>query len=160
MTDYDTRPAKRTLLPTGIDSFAQLIRHCNPSGNGYLFVDKTTFIKAFLEATDKITLITRPRRFGKTLMLSMLEHFLAQEVNGRATKGLFDGLAVSHRPEVMKHQGQYPVIFLTLKDVRGVCFEDVADLFKNTIQDLYHTHAYLLDSDKITSVQKQLFEKF
>ena len=78
------------MMPNGIDNFHKLITHRNKEGQAYLFVDKSLFISEWLNAGDDITLITRPRRFGKTLTLSMLQHFLASEVNGKSTKGLFD----------------------------------------------------------------------
>ena len=94
-----TRKPYTPMLPSGIDNFHDLITHRNKQGDGYLFVDKSLFIREWLNAGDKITLITRPRRFGKTLTLSMLQHFLAPEVNGQSTKGLFDGLQISKYPE-------------------------------------------------------------
>ena len=112
------------MMPNGIDNFHKLITHRNEEKSSYLFVDKSLFIREWLNAGDDITLITRPRRFGKTLTLSMLQHFLAKEVNGRSTKGLFDGLNISQYPETMKKQGQYPVILLTLKEVKGKSFEE------------------------------------
>ena len=113
------------MLPSGVSNFHKLITHRNENGDGYLFVDKSLFIRDFLNAGDEITLITRPRRFGKTLMLSMLQHFLAAEVSGKGTKGLFDGLNISQYPETMKKQGQYPVIFLTLKEAKGDSFKEI-----------------------------------
>ena len=123
-------PQYSPMLPSGIDNFHDLITHRNDQGDGYLFVDKSLFIKDFLNAGDKITLITRPRRFGKTLTLSMLQHFLAAEVSGKVTKGLFDGLHVSQYPDTMKKQGQYPVIFLTLKEAKGKTDEKILGVIK------------------------------
>ena len=72
----------------------------------------------------KVAVITRPRRFGKTLNLSMLHYFLAPEVNGQSTQGLFEGLKIAALgDEYMRHQGQYPVIFITFKDVKDHDFE-------------------------------------
>ena len=73
-------------MPIGIDDFAEVINQ------QFCLIDKTLFIKEFLSTGDKVTLIPRPRRFGKSLTLSMLQHFLAAEVNRKPTKGLFDGL--------------------------------------------------------------------
>ena len=106
-----TSKRQNAVMPNGIDNFYDLVTTRNNRGNPFLFVDKTMFIDKFLEIKDKVTLITRPRRFGKTLTLSMLQHFLAKEVNGKSTKGLFDGLQVSQYPSTMKKQGSAPVIF-------------------------------------------------
>ena len=130
-------PQYPPMLPSGIDNFHDLITHRNEQGDGYLFVDKSLFIRDFLNAGDEITLITRPRRFGKTLTLSMLEHFLAPEVNGQSTKGLFEGLQISKYPKIMKDQGQYPVIFLTLKRVKGTTFEIAFKQLKEVMYKVY-----------------------
>ncbi len=137
---------EKVLLPGGIDNFHKLITHRDPAGNKVIFVDKTCFIKDFLESSDDITLITRPRRFGKTLTLSMLQHFLAAEVNGKETKGLFDGLNISKHPETMRYQGQHPVIFLTFKEAKGQHFEQFFSRVKEVIRNLYRTHRHLLNN--------------
>ncbi len=148
------------MFPIGIDNFASLIQDSNTEQQHYLFVDKTLMIKEFVDAGDKIALITRPRRFGKTLSLSMMQHFFAKEVDGVATKGLFEGLAISKHPEVMALQGQFPVIFLTLKEVRGKNFEEAYALLQNVIKKLYNTHYYLLDAKQIKEHQKVDFKKY
>ncbi len=148
------------MFPIGIDNFASLIQDSNTKKQHYLFVDKTLMIKEFIDAGDKIALITRPRRFGKTLSLSMMQHFFAKEVDGVATKGLFEGLAISKHPEVMALQGQFPVIFLTLKEVRGKNFEETYGSFKEIIRDLYLQHLYLLDSKKVSKYKKDTIDLF
>ena len=154
----NTTPRNKPMLPNGIDNFYDLITHRNEEGNSYLFVDKSLFIREWLNAGDKITLITRPRRFGKTLTLSMLQHFLAAEVSGKSTKGLFDGLHISQYPETMKKQGQYPVIFLTLKDVKGRRFEEIFDRMKNIIKETFQCHRYLFDTN-LTAEDRIKFKK-
>ena len=134
------------MLPSGVDNFHKLVTYRNSEGHPYLFVDKTLFIKAFIDAGDGISLITRPRRFGKTLALSMLQHFLAKEVSGKPTKGLFDGLKISEHPEIMAYQGQSPVIFLTLKGVRGETFDEMFARMQGVMQELFQSHRYLLDT--------------
>ena len=151
---------KKAMLPSGIDNFYNLVTHRNPEGNPYLFVDKSLFIKEFISAGDSISLITRPRRFGKTLTLSMLQHFLAPEVNEKSTKGLFDGLKISKHPEIMAYQGQYPVIFLTLKEIRGRNFEEAFARFKPQIRCLFEVHNYLLKSQKVTNTQKNYTKNY
>ncbi len=148
------------MFPIGIDNFASLIQDTNTKKQHYLFVDKTLMIKEFVDAGDKIALITRPRRFGKTLSLSMMQHFFAEEVDGIPTKGLFEGLAISKHPEVMVLQGQFPVIFLTLKEVRGKNFEEAYALLQNVIKKLYNTHYYLLEAKQIKEHQKVDFKKY
>ena len=151
---------KKAMLPVGISDFGKLIRHKNSEGNSYLFIDKSLFIKDFIDAGDEISLITRPRRFGKTINLSMLQHFFSKQVNGISTKGLFDGLEISNHSEVMSYQGKYPVIFLTLKEIRGKNFEEAFPIIKNVIRNLFESHRYLLKSEKIEENQKSLITKF
>ena len=107
----------------GVDNFGQLVTHRNAEDTPYLFVDKTLFIQQLINTGDIITVITRPRRFGKSLNLSMLEHFFAARVLGKPTASLFEHLLISHHPEVMRYQGQHPVLFLTLKNVRGESYQ-------------------------------------
>lgn len=94
-------------VSTGIDNFKKLI------DKNYYYVDKTMFIEDVL--SDDVMLYTRPRRFGKTLNMSMLYYFFSNKEKGNAY--LFDGLKVSKNKEILKCQNQYPVIFLTLKDL-------------------------------------------
>ena len=150
---------EEALLPTGIDNFRELVTPHGGTGKNYLFVDKTLFIKAFFDSGDKITLITRPRRFGKTLTLSMLQHFLAAEVSGESTKGLFESLKISKHPEIMAYQGQYPVIFLTLKQVRGRNFASCFEQIREEIRGVFKQHRYLLDSN-ITEEDRIVFNQF
>ncbi len=147
------------MFPIGVSDFARLIRHKNTDKQAYLFIDKTLMIKEFIDAGDEIALITRPRRFGKTLSLSMMQHFFAKEVDGIPTKGLFEGLAISKHPEVMALQGQFPVIFLTLKEVRGKNFEEAYARLKGMIATLFDQHQYLLASDKMEENNKEIFRK-
>lgn len=101
-------------LPIGVDNFQELVQ------GDYLFCDKTDMISEFLNKGDKVTLITRPRRWGKTLNMSMLQHFFASEVNGVSTAGLFYDLAIGKLEggkHVKQHQGKYPVIMISFKDV-------------------------------------------
>src|SRR5262245_23521726 len=106
-------------LPIGYDDFAAII------DNKLDFVDKTLFIQEILdEIITQVILITGPRRFGKTLNLSMLHYFLTAETYGCKTKGLFDGLKIAALGEqYMQHQGKYPVIFMTLKDAKDHSLE-------------------------------------
>ena len=103
------------LVPVGISNFKELIE------KNYLFADKSLFIKDIIEDGAKIILITRPRRFGKTLNLSMLYYFLGINHSGEGEKNLFENLNISKYDEFCtKHQYQYPVIFITFKDIKAV----------------------------------------
>src|ERR1700679_2659342 len=106
-------------LPIGRSNFKKII------DERLDFVDKSLFIQEiFDDRSAEAVVITRPRRFGKTLNLSMLHYFLAAEAYGESTKGLFDGLKIAALgDDYMRHQGQYPVIFITLKDVKDGGFD-------------------------------------
>ena len=155
----ENKRQKIAMLPSGIDDFHKLVTHKDSKGAPYLFVDKSLFIKEFIDAGDGISLITRPRRFGKTLALSMLQHFLAKEVKGNPTKGLFDGLKISEHPEVMAYQGQSPVIFVTLKGVRGKTFDEMFAEMRGVMKRLFKSHRYLLATD-IAAEDRVVFKKF
>jgi hypothetical protein len=108
-------------IQLGNSNFAKLM-----TSNG-LFADKSLFVQEIIDDADKTILITRPRRWGKTLNLSMLQHFLAAEVYGQKTAGLFDTLTIAQIDNgefVKQHQGKYPVIFISFKDVKALSFKD------------------------------------
>jgi len=128
--------AKKIAL--GIDNFKKIIE-----GN-YAFVDKTLFIKEFFQTGTEVTLTPRPRRFGKTMNLSMLRCFC--EKTEKSNAHLFDGLKVSQHPEIMAHQGQYPVVFLTFKDVKVSTWEECYEKLCSTITAEFNRHKYLLSS--------------
>ena len=115
--------------------------------NDYFFVDKSMFIKKWWKSADEVTLITRPRRFGKTLNMSMLECFFSNEYKNR--DDLFKGLQISEDPEIMKLQGTFPVIalsFSSVKNKNAVGMKNkVASLFKNL---------YIRNNDIIQNSQK------
>ncbi len=110
-------------VSTGIDNFKKLI------DKNYYYVDKTMFIEDVL--SDDVMLYTRPRRFGKTLNMSMLYYFFSNKEKENAY--LFNGLKVSKNKEILKHQNQYPVIFLTLKDLSRENMGLQVDKFKAMI---------------------------
>lgn len=116
-----------------------------------LLVDKTLFLKEFVNGPD-ISLITRQRRSGKTLLMTMCQAFFSDQIIGIPTQGLFDQFAIAGEENgefIKKHQGQYPVIFITLKDVRESTYEATLSNIKGAIQDLYCEHKYLLSSENI-----------
>ncbi len=142
----------RLRLPIGYDNFYDVIRQ------GFHFVDKSLLIREILDEPSQVMVITRPRRFGKTLNLSMLHHFLASEVGGQSTQGLFDGLKISQASsEYLAHQSRYPVIALTLKGVKDHAFENAYSSLVKVLAQLYHEHRYLLQSNQLTDIQKSTF---
>lgn len=146
-------------LPVGVSNFRELIENKDPQQKGYLYVDKTNFIKEIIYDLTPVIVLTRPRRFGKTLNLSMLHHFFATEVEGQSTKGIFDGLNISEDISCMQHQGQYPVIFITLKDAKyknfDLCFEHI----KLQISNVYAKFRFLLQSELLTQEEQELFQQ-
>ena len=136
-------------LPIGISDFRKLVTEKTPSTGGYLFIDKTSFIEEILDDLTEVIVITRPRRFGKTLNLSMLQYFYAATVDGQATKDLFDGLEISKHTECMQQQGKYPVIFISFKDVKQPTFELCLRKIKAVIAETYRKYRTELFSDRI-----------
>ncbi len=140
-------------MPVGIEDFGDLIR------KEYCFVDKTRFIRDLLDFQTPVTLITRPRRFGKTLTLSMLRYFFDME-NGEENRELFCGLDIERAGErYMREQGTRPVVFLTLKEVRAGEQAVMMDLLARTLQDLYLNYSYLLASERLTKEEKNIFRR-
>lgn len=120
------------------------------------YVDKTTFIKEWWEGEDDTTLITRPRRFGKTLNMSMLECFFSVKYANRAD--LFEGLAVWEEEKYRQMQGTWPVIFLTFADVKSVNFENAIAGIKSNIVDLYNANDFLLEGKLLNEIEKQRYQ--
>lgn len=145
---------KRFVLPIGYDDFGDIIER------QYYFVDKSLLIRDILDDSSQCILITRPRRFGKTLNLSMLQHFFANEVCGLKTDKLFDGLKIMQAgEEYTQHKGKYPVIFVTFKGIADHSFANAYAAFAELMSDLYSEHAYLLSSSHLLPDQKKKFEE-
>jgi hypothetical protein len=142
------------LLPIGYDNFRALI------DNQLEFVDKSLFIQEIIDdVATQAAVITRPRRFGKTLNLSMLHLFLSSEVNSQSTKELFNGLKIAeNKAFCAKHQGQYPVIFVTFKDIKNENYKEAYAKLCELMSRIYTEHCYLLSSSKLLSHQKKVFE--
>ena len=109
--------------------------------NDYFYVDKTGFIKEWWESGDDVTLITRPRRFGKTLNMDMLKCFFSNQYTGRAD--LFDGLSIWKEEKYRELQGQYPVIFVSFADVKERDYESAVRKIKHILVDLYLQYEFL-----------------
>ncbi len=144
MNDYKS-------IPIGMEDFKEVIdRNC------YL-VDKTLLIKDILDGGAKVTLFTRPRRFGKTLNMSMLRKFF--EKTEEDNSYLFDGLAISETGDkYRKYMGQYPVISISLKSMKQTNYEDAFDKFKDIIISEFERHDNILSSDKLKPRQRKVFE--
>ena len=136
-------------MPVGVDNFREMV------SRDYYFVDKTNFIKELLDNKNKVTLITRPRRFGKTLAMRMLQEFFDINAAGRDT---FKGLNISRAGEkYMQHRGKYPVIFLQLKNVAAGDFEKSFAFLKAIIARLYREYAFLEESPALTGDEKEYY---
>lgn len=137
-------------IPIGISDFEKIRK------NDYYFIDKSGMIEEFLKnATPEVTLITRPRRFGKTLGMSMLASFFDIRTDSRR---LFQGLHVSENKELCAAwMNQYPTLFITFKDVDGNEFATAKDMLRDQIAGLFQEHSYLVDSDKVSVYDKKRF---
>ena len=133
----------------GHQNFEQLIT------NELFYVDKTRFIKEWWENQDAVTLITRPRRFGKTLNMSMLEQFLSVEYADRGD--LFEGLAIWEEETYRKMQGTYPVIALSFADVKETSFADARKVICHTIKNLYNKYDFLVKGDTLNEDEKKMY---
>lgn len=120
------------------------------------YVDKTFFIKDWWNDPTFCTVILRPRRFGKTLTMSMMEYFFSTKHAGRAD--LFEGLSIWEHEEFRALQGMYPVINITLADIKEKTHEGAINVIKLIIQSIFNSFTYLADSDKLTSIDKKRFE--
>ena len=141
---------KKLNIPVGISDFREIRE------NGYYYIDKTFLIYELLKTpATKVTLITRPRRFGKTLGMSMLADFFDIR---KESSSLFEGLDISEKASICNEwMNQYPVIFLSLKDIDGLTFEDAYGQLVAQIADLYKEYTYLLECAEIDEDDKKIF---
>lgn len=140
-------------MPVGIEDFGTLVR------GEYCFVDKTRFIRELLDTRTAVTLITRPRRFGKTLALSMLQYFFTME-DAEENRKLFRGLEIERAGEqYMREQGSRPVVFLTLKEIQAGKKALFLKLLARILQRTFQRHAYLLSGDGMTAENRQTFQR-
>ena len=135
-------------LPIGMENFVEIRR------NNFYYVDKTRLIEQLVEKWSEGSLFTRPRRFGKTLNMSMLRAFF--EVGAEAN--LFDGLYISHKKELCEqYMGKYPVISFTLKNIEGQSFDEVKKSMKYLIGTIARQYSFLLESEKLSVVDKEIY---
>ena len=146
MAEKKTR--NRKPLPIGVSDFKEIVE------NNYYYIDKTKLIEDILHYRAKVNLFTRPRRFGKTLNMSMIKYFFDIE-NREENRKLFKDLYIE-KTETFKEQGQYPVIFLSLKDLKAPTWEEMKKDIKSTVARLFSEYKYFLlsllsDSDSFPS---------
>ncbi|MEY8337014.1 AAA family ATPase [Lachnospiraceae bacterium 62-35] len=135
----------------GIQSFEKLIK------NQYFYVDKTEFIREWWERGDEVTLITRPRRFGKTLNMNMLERFLSIEYAGQGD--IFEGLSIWKEEKYRKLQGSYPVIMLSFASMKETSYLNAQKKLCHIITELYNRFDFLLDSGILNENEKEFYRK-
>ena len=138
---------KHKPLPIGVEDFKRLV------DNGYYFVDKTLMIKELLENKETVNLFTRPRRFGKTLNMSMLQRFF--EATEKSNAYLFDGLKIAAYPEYMAYQGQYPVISISLKSMKQKNFTLAFETYKYLIKSEYSRHKDFIFSKNVLDEEEK-----
>ena len=139
-------------LPRGIDSFSKLM------DRSFYYVDKTLLIKELIDCQSEVTLITRPRRFGKTLNMSMLAHFF--DIT-RDSTGLFTDLKImEHEDIVAEYMNKFPVIFLSLKGVVSTTYEGSLEKMAYIVSKLYQSNRYLLESDSFDGSELLLSRKY
>lgn len=134
----------------GIQDFGDLIR------KKYFYIDKTSFIKEWWDGGDSVTLITRPRRFGKTLNMSMVEYFFSNKHAGEGE--LFEGLKIWEQEEYRKIQGTYPVISLSFANIKETQFEKTKQQIYQLIVTLYNQNNFLLNSGLLVENEKKFFQ--
>ena len=136
-------------IPVGISNFEKI------RNNGFYYVDKTGLIEELLKTEAEVTLIIRPRRFGKTLGMSMLESFFDIRKNSRK---LFEGLEIARQSELCsKWMNQYPTVSVSFRQVDGLNFTSAYDMLTMVFADLYNKHLYLLEDSHVTEFQKKTF---
>ena len=139
-------------IPVGISDFAKIRNY------GYYYVDKTGLITDLLEKeTAEVTLITRPRRFGKTMGMSMLANFFDIR---KDSKAMFEGLEISKNAALCSEwMNQWPVLFLTFKDVDGLTFASAKEMLLNRIAAIYNDYSYLLEGTRVQENDRKVFER-
>ena len=142
---------KHKPLPIGVEDFKRLV------DNEYYFIDKTLMIKELLENKESVNLFTRPRRFGKTLNMSMLQRFF--EATEKSNAYLFDGLKIAAYPEYMAYQGQYPVISISLKSMKRASYQEAYFEYVKLLSDEFERHEIILQSDAVSEEDKLEFQK-
>ena len=140
---------RKKAVPVGIEDFERIVRE------DYYYVDKTQLIEELLINRAPVTLFTRPRRFGKTLNMSMIKYFFDVK-NKEENKKLFENLKISNS-EYMSEQGKYPVIFISLKDLKEDTWEECIESIKDIMHKIFNEYSFL--REKLNAVEKRQFDK-
>ena len=140
---------RKKAVPVGIEDFKELIQE------GYYYIDKTLLIDEMLMNKSKVTLFTRPRRFGKTLNMSMIKYFFDVK-DKEENKKLFENLKI-YNSEYMSEQGKYPVIFISLKDLKEDTWEECLESIKDIMYKIFNEYNFL--REKLNVVEKRQFDK-
>ena len=138
-------------IAIGEQDFSKIIEH------NYFYIDKTNFIKEWWENGDTVTLITRPRRFGKTLTMRMVEQFFSIRYTGR--ENLFENLSIWKEEKYRRLQGTYPVLFLSFANVKADNYKEAREGIIQEIADVYDQNAFLLNHAELTDHEKEVFYK-
>ena len=139
----------RLKLPVGIEDFEEIRKE------GFYYIDKTKLIEQLLMSWGKVNLFTRPRRFGKTLNMSMFKTFFEAGTD----KSVFDGLYISRNRKICEeYMGKYPVIFLSLKGVEGLTYEEAFEAFVRIMGKEVNRVSFLADSDKLTQIEREQYK--
>ena len=141
----------RQTVGIGIQDFLELRENHN------FYIDKTSFIKEWWESNDNVTLITRPRRFGKTLNISMVEEFFSVDYSGRGD--LFEGLSIWEEEKYQKLQGTYPVISLSFARIKETNYHITRKKICQQLTELYAKHSYLLEGELLYETEKEYFKR-
>ena len=137
-------------LPIGLENFEQIIKE------NYYYVDKTGLISELLRNGGMVNLFTRPRRFGKTLNMSMLEHFFSIE----GDRSIFEGLKISKDTELTEeYMGRYPVIFVSLKGINAATYDRAFDFAVQIMKDIAAAMQFLLESEQLSEYDKAEYQK-
>ena len=141
----------RKTIAIGEQDFAKL------KEKQYFYIDKTSFIREWWESADTVTLITRPRRFGKTLNMSMLDYFFSNRYENRGD--LFEGLEIWKNEKYRKLQGSYPVLFLSFAGVKQTTYENTKIALNQVLADLYRQYEWILNDEKFTDTDRMIFSR-
>lgn len=140
---------KKLNIPVGVSNFERI------RSDGLYYIDKTGLIAELLEQGAEVTLITRPRRFGKTLGMSMLENFFSIR---KDSKALFEGLEIAKRQDLCAEwMNQWPTVFVSFRQVDGLSFTSAYDMLTMVLADLYNQHLYLQEDASVTAFQREAF---
>lgn len=149
---------RKKRIPIGIEFYKEIIE------KNYYYADKTLLVKELLEQGGKVNLFTRPRRFGKTLALTMLRTFFEAEIDRNGVQAdnrhYFQGTKIMDAgEEYTRHMGQYPVVFLSLKSAKQPTFEMAYEMLKRQIKEEFDRHAYVLGADALDETAKKIYQR-